>query len=118
MVRSSVGCAHRSKNPLPSWKLRSPCAEMFLSTQSGSVLRSATSTPKSTLATILGHISMALVLEPGNEQRTLLACVILGTLIASCMVAGFLVQTAHRLIHRKDVRDDEIEPRSGEVIHA
>jgi hypothetical protein len=28
------------------------------------------------------------------------------------------VQTAHRLIHRKDVRDDEIEPRSGEVIHA
>jgi Cu/Ag efflux pump CusA len=61
---------------------------------------------------------MTLVLEPGSEQCTLLACVILGTLTASCMVAVFLVPTAHRLIHRKDVHDDEFEPRSGEVIYA
>jgi Cu/Ag efflux pump CusA len=91
---------------------------MFLSIQRGSVLRSGTSTPKSMLAPILGLIPMALVLEPGSEQCTPLACVILGTLTASCMVTVFLVPTAHRLIHRKDVHDDEFEPRSGEVIHA
>jgi hypothetical protein len=34
-------------------------------------------------------------------------------LTASCMVTVFLVPTAHRLLHRKDVRDDEIEPRFG-----
>jgi Cu/Ag efflux pump CusA len=61
---------------------------------------------------------MALVPEPGSDQRTLLTCVILGPLTGSCMVTVFLVPTAHRLIHRKDVRDDEIEPRSGEVIYA
>jgi hypothetical protein len=80
--------------------------------------RSSTSTPKSMLAPVLGLIPMALVPEPGSDQRTLLTCVILGPLTGSCMVTVFLVPTAHRLIHRKDVRDDEIEPRSGEVIYA
>jgi hypothetical protein len=61
---------------------------------------------------------MAVVLEPGSEQYALPACVILGTLTASSMVTVSRVPTAHRLIHRKDVRDNEIEPRSGEVIHA
>ena len=70
------------------------------------------------LAAIAGLIPMAVVLEPVSEQYALLACVILGGLTVSSMVTAFLVPTAHRLIHRKDVRDDEIEPRSGEVIHA
>ena len=118
MVLISVGCAHRSKTPPTVVEVAKPFAEMFLSIQSGSVLRSGTSTHKSMVATILGLIPIALVLEPGSEQCTLLACVILGRLTASCIVTVFLVQTAHRLIHRKDVRDDEIEPRSGEVIYA
>ena len=70
------------------------------------------------LATILGLIPMALVLEPGSEQCALLACVILGGLTASCMVTVFLVPAAHLLIHRKNVHDDEIDPRSGEVVYA
>jgi Cu/Ag efflux pump CusA len=70
------------------------------------------------LAAIAGLIPMAVVLEPVSEQYALLACVILGGLTVSSMVTVFLVPTAHRLIHRKDVHDDEIEPRSGEVIHA
>jgi Cu/Ag efflux pump CusA len=69
-------------------------------------------------ATILGLIPMVLVLEPGSEQCTLLACVILGTLTVYCMVTVFLVPTAHRLIHRKNIHDDKFEPRSGEVNHA
>jgi hypothetical protein len=28
------------------------------------------------------------------------------------------VPTAYLLIHRKEIRDDESEPRSGEVTHA
>jgi Cu/Ag efflux pump CusA len=69
--------------------------------------------PKSMLATILGLIPMAPVPEPGSEQHALLACAILGGLTVSCMVTVFLVPTAHLLIHRKDVHDDEFEPRSG-----
>ena len=91
---------------------------MFLSIQNGSVLRSGTSTPKSMLAAILGLIPMALALEPGSEQYAPLARAILGGLTVSGIVTVFLVPTAYLLIHRKENRDDEIEPRSGEVIHA
>jgi Cu/Ag efflux pump CusA len=55
------------------------------------------------LAAIVGPIPMAVVLELGSEQYALLACVILGGLTVPCMVTLFLVPTAHRLIHRKDV---------------
>jgi multidrug efflux pump subunit AcrB len=71
-----------------------------------------------TLATILGLIPMALALEPGSEQYAPLARAILGGLTVSGMVTVFLVPTAYLLIHRKAAHDDEIEPRSGEVIHA
>jgi multidrug efflux pump subunit AcrB len=71
-----------------------------------------------TLATILGLIPMALALEPGSEQYAPLARAILGGLTVSGIVTVFLVPTAYLLIHRKENRDDEIEPRSGEVIHA
>jgi multidrug efflux pump subunit AcrB len=71
-----------------------------------------------TLATILGLIPMALALEPGSEQYAPLARAILGGLTVSGMVTVFLVPTAYLLIHRKTIGDDEIEPQSGEVIHA
>jgi multidrug efflux pump subunit AcrB len=71
-----------------------------------------------TLATILGLIPMALALEPGSEQYAPLARAILGGLTVSGIVTVFLVPTAYLLIHRKEVRDDEIVPRSGEVPHA
>ena len=71
-----------------------------------------------TLATILGLIPMALALEPGSEQYAPLARAILGGLTVSGIVTVFLVPTAYLLIHRKAIRDDEIEPRSGEVSHA
>jgi multidrug efflux pump subunit AcrB len=71
-----------------------------------------------TLATILGLIPMALALEPGSEQYAPLARAILGGLTVSGIVTVFLVPTAYLLIHRKAIRDDEIEPRSGEVTHA
>jgi multidrug efflux pump subunit AcrB len=71
-----------------------------------------------TLATVLGLIPMALALEPGSEQYAPLARAILGGLTVSGIVTVFLVPTAYLLIHRKESRDDEIEPRSGEVNHA
>jgi multidrug efflux pump subunit AcrB len=71
-----------------------------------------------TLATILGLIPMALALEPGSEQYAPLARAILGGLTVSGIVTVFLVPTAYLLIHHKGVRDDKIEPRSGEVTHA
>ena len=71
-----------------------------------------------TLATILGLSPMALALEPGSEQYAPLARAILGGLTVSGIVTVFLVPTAYLLIHRKKIRDDEIEPRSGEVPHA
>jgi multidrug efflux pump subunit AcrB len=71
-----------------------------------------------TLATILGLIPMALALEPGSEQYAPLARAILGGLTVSGIVTVFLVPTAYLLIHRRKNRDDEIEPRSGEVTHA
>jgi multidrug efflux pump subunit AcrB len=71
-----------------------------------------------TLATVLGLIPMALALEPGSEQYAPLARAILGGLTVSGMVTVFLVPTAYLLIHRKKNRDDETEPRSGEVTHA
>jgi multidrug efflux pump subunit AcrB len=71
-----------------------------------------------TLATVLGLIPMALALEPGSEQYAPLARAILGGLTVSGIVTVFLVPTAYLLIHRKKIRDDEIEPRSGEVTHA
>jgi len=71
-----------------------------------------------TLATILGLIPMALALEPGSEQYAPLARAILGGLTVSGIVTVFLVPTAYLLIHRKGTRDDEIQPRSGEVTHA
>jgi multidrug efflux pump subunit AcrB len=71
-----------------------------------------------TLATILGLIPMALALEPGSEQYAPLARAILGGLTVSGIVTVFLVPTAYLLIHRKESRDAEIEPRSGEVTHA
>jgi hypothetical protein len=39
-------------------------------------------------------------------------------LTVSGIVTVFLVPTAYLLIHRKGTRDDEIQPRSGEVTHA
>jgi hypothetical protein len=39
-------------------------------------------------------------------------------LTVSGIVTVFLVPTAYLLIHRKEIRDDGIEPRSGEVTHA
>jgi multidrug efflux pump subunit AcrB len=59
-----------------------------------------------------------LVLERGSERYAPLARAILGGLTVSGMVTVFLVPTAYLLIHRKEIRDDEIEPRSGEVTHA
>src|SRR5271170_4936409 len=63
-----------------------------------------------TMATILGLIPMALALEPGSEQYAPLARAILGGLSVSGIVTVFLVPTAYLLIHRKEIRDDEIEP--------
>jgi multidrug efflux pump subunit AcrB len=71
-----------------------------------------------TLATILGLIPMALALEPGSEQYAPLARAILGGLTVSGMVTVFLVPTAYLLIHRRGIRDDEIQTPSGEVSHA
>lgn len=71
-----------------------------------------------TLATILGLIPMALALEPGSEQYAPLARAILGGLTVSGIVTVFLVPTAYLLIHREEAHDEEIEPKSGEVIHA
>jgi multidrug efflux pump subunit AcrB len=71
-----------------------------------------------TLATILGLIPMALAIEPGSEQYAPLARAILGGLTVSGMVTVFLVPTAYLLIHLKEARNEEIEPASGEVVHA
>jgi multidrug efflux pump subunit AcrB len=71
-----------------------------------------------TLATILGLIPMALALEPGSEQYAPLARAILGGLTVSGIVTVFLVPTAYLLIHLKEARKEQIEPGSGEVIHA
>jgi amino acid transporter len=117
MVLSSVGCARRSKTPLTVVEVAKPVRDVpVYSEWIGATVGYIP--PKSRLATILGLIPMAPAPEPDSEQHALLAYAILGGLTVSSIVTVFLVSAAHLLIHRKDVHDDEIEPRSGEVIYA
>jgi multidrug efflux pump subunit AcrB len=54
------------------------------------------------LATILGLLPLALVLEAGSEQYAPLARAIIGGITVSLVVTVFLVPAAYLLIHRKE----------------
>jgi hypothetical protein len=79
MVLSSVGCAPRSKTPLTVVEIGKPVRRdgPVYSEWIGATVGYIDAQIHA--STILGLIPMALVLEPGSEQCTLLACVILGT---------------------------------------